>query len=149
MLGAAARRAGYLASDGGLDLVRAAAAKVAVGHVLIIFPEGTRTPAGQSLLPFKPGFVLIARRARVPIQLVRITTDSNVLTKGRAWWRPPRLPAHITVAVGPRIAVDTAADPVGIAADIEAWFRSPPVADAAGAPVGEAVTSPIRSFPVA
>ena len=35
-------------------------------------------PPGAALLPFKPGFVLIARRARAPIQLVRITTDSGV-----------------------------------------------------------------------
>lgn len=144
VLGAAARRAGYLASDGGLDLVRSAAAKVAAGHILVIFPEGTRTPPGEALRPFKPGFVLVARRARVPIQLVRITTDSNVLTKGRAWWRPPQLPAHITVRAGPRLAPETDASPGEIAADIEGWFRSPPTGDAACAPVGVALASPVR-----
>ena len=66
---------------------------------------------GAALLPFKPGFVLIARRARAPIQLVRITTDSDVLTKGRAWWRLPKFPAHIEVSAGPLIAPDTAARP--------------------------------------
>ena len=126
VLGAAARRAGYLGSDGGHELVRAAAAKVAAGHLLIVFPEGTRTPPGQALLPFKPGCVLIAQRARVPIQLVRITTDSDVLTKGVAWWRLPRFPAHVEVAAGPLMATDAKAGPAELTAEIEAWFRSPP-----------------------
>ncbi len=126
VLGAAARRAGYLASDGGHELVRRAADKVATGHTLIVFPEGTRTPPGEILLPFKPGFVLIARRARVPIQLVRITTDSDVLTKDCTSWRLPRFPAHVEVKVGPLVATDTTASVAALAANIEAWFRADP-----------------------
>ena len=125
VLGAAARRAGYLGSDGGPDLVRGAADKIAHGQTLVIFPEGTRKPPGATLLPFKPGFVLIARRARAPIQLVRITTDSDVLTKGCAWWRLPRFPAHIEVTAGPLIPTDTAASITELSAGIEAWFRAP------------------------
>jgi 1-acyl-sn-glycerol-3-phosphate acyltransferase len=124
VLGAAARRAGYLGSDGGHELVRAAAAKVAGGHTLVVFPEGTRTPPGRGLLPFKPGFVLIARRARVPIQLVHITTDSDVLTKGGRWWRLPRFPAQVKVTAGPLIPTDTAASTTELSDTIETWFRS-------------------------
>ena len=134
VLGAAARRAGYLGSDGGHELVRRATAKVAAGSLLVVFPEGTRTPPGQALLPFKPGFVLIARRAHVPIQLVRITTDSDVLTKGRAWWRLPRFPAHVEVTVGPLIPTGTAATTAELNAEIEAWFRRPPAGYAACTP---------------
>ncbi len=134
VLGAAARRAGYLASDGGHELVREAAAKVAAGHTLVVFPEGTRTPPGEALLPFRPGFVLIARRAHVPIQLVRIATDSDVLTKGRAWWRLPRFPAHVEVTVGPLVPTDTAASTTELTAGIEAWFRAPPAGDTACPP---------------
>ena len=125
VLGAAARRAGYLGSDGGHDLVRQAAEKTAAGHTLVIFPEGTRTPPGGDLLAFKPGFVLIARRARVPIQLVRITTDSDLLTKGVAWWRLPRLPARVEVTAGPLIPTNTAASTTELVRDIETWFRTP------------------------
>lgn len=128
VLGAAARRAGYLGSDGGHELLRSAAAKVAAGHPLVIFPEGTRRPPGDSLPPFKPGFVIIARRARVPIQLVRITTDSDVLTKGAAWWRLPRFPARVHVTAGPLVFTNTAASATAVAAGIEAWFRTPPSA---------------------
>ena len=125
VLGAAARRAGYLGSDGGHELVRAAADKVAAGNTLVIFPEGTRTPPGETLLPLKPGFVLIARRARVPIQLVRITTDSDAARKGRAWWRLPKFPANFELSVGPLIPTDTPASTGELTASIEAWFRSP------------------------
>jgi 1-acyl-sn-glycerol-3-phosphate acyltransferase len=131
IMGAAARRAGYLASDGGHDLVRRAADQVAAGSTLVVFPEGTRTPPGGKLLPLKPGFVLIARRAGAPVQLVRITTDSNVLTKGRAWWRPPQLPARVEVTAGPLIATDTAASVEELAAEIDRWFREPAGSDAA------------------
>jgi 1-acyl-sn-glycerol-3-phosphate acyltransferase len=131
VLGAAARRAGYLASDGGHELVRRAAEKVAAGSTLVVFPEGTRTPPGEALLPLRPGFILIAQRARAPVQLVRITTDSDVLTKGRAWWRLPRFPAHIEVVAGPVIPADSTADPEETAVRIEAWFRAAPVGDAA------------------
>ena len=127
VLGAAARRAGYIGSDGGHELVRTAAEKVAAGCTLIVFPEGTRTPPGHALLPFKPGFVLIARRAGVPIQLVRITTDFEVLTKGSAWWRLPKFPTHIELTMGPLMPSSTGASVTEFAAEIEAWFRSPPV----------------------
>lgn len=124
VLGAAARRAGYLGSDGGHDLVRSAAVKVAAGHPLVVFPEGTRTPRGVELGPFKPGFVLIARRARVPIQLVRISTDSDAATKGRAWWRLPKFPAHVDVTAGPLIPPSTGGSTAELTSVIEAWFRA-------------------------
>ena len=153
VLGAAARRAGYLASDGGHDALRAAAEKVAAGHTLVVFPEGTRSREGV-LQPFKPGFILVARRAGAPIQLVRITCDSRLLVKGRAWWKMPRLRAHITIALGPCLPpppppLDEKTET--ILAGIEAWFRAgadaaprafaapPPaaVATAASAPRGQ------------
>ncbi len=136
VLGAAARRAGYLASDLGHDAVRAAAEKISAGHFLVIFPEGTRQPANGTLLPFKPGFVLIARRAQAPIQLVRIVTTSNVLTKGCAPWRLPRFPAYIEVTAGPLVTADGNAPIAQVATGIEAWFRADPSDDAACPPAG-------------
>jgi hypothetical protein len=65
---------------------------------------------------------------------VRITTDSDVLTKGRAWWRLPKFPAHIEVAAGPLISTDTAASTPDMAAGIEAWFHGLPVDAGACAP---------------
>jgi 1-acyl-sn-glycerol-3-phosphate acyltransferase len=130
VLGAAARRAGYLASDGGHEVVRLAADKVATGHTLIVFPEGTRTPPGTGVLPFKPGFVLMARRAGVPIQLFRIVHSRPVLAKGRAWWKFPPLPGTADITVGPCIGIAPDAETAAATAEIEAWFRADPAAAA-------------------
>jgi 1-acyl-sn-glycerol-3-phosphate acyltransferase len=125
VLGAVARRAGYLASDGGHDTIRHLVARLASGHTVIVFPEGTRTAPGLAVLPFKPGFVLMARRAGVPIQLVRIACSRPVLGKGRAWWKLPPLPASVDLTVGPRVSVASGAKTSAFSAEIENWFRAP------------------------
>lgn len=125
VLGAAARRAGYLVGEGGHDLVRDAAAKVAAGHTLIIFPEGTRTPPGTDLLPLKSGFVLMARRGGVPVQLVHIACSRPVLAKGRAVWKMPPLPARADITVGPCFDVPPEADTATIIEKTAAWLRAP------------------------
>jgi 1-acyl-sn-glycerol-3-phosphate acyltransferase len=127
VLGAGARRAGYLSSDGGHHLIRHAVAKVARGQKLVVFPEGTRAP-GRALLPFKPGFALIAREAGAPIQLLRIATDSELLAKGRPILKLPRFPAHVTITVGPLLAPDPDGRPEELTAAVEAWYQGSPAA---------------------
>jgi len=136
VLGAGARRAGYLSSAGGHNLIRRAVEKVAGGQKLVVFPEGTRAP-GRDLLPFKPGFALIARQAGVPIQLLRITTDSDLLTKGRPILQLPRFPAHVAITVGPLVEDAGAGPPAELAATVEAWYRGGPRGDIA------CVTAPV------
>lgn len=133
LLGASARRAGYLSSDGGHDMLRLAADKVAAGQTLIVFPEGTRSIDGR-LGVLKSGFAVIARRARAPIQLVRITCDRPLLPRGQAWWKVPPLPAHITLTRGPRLTVSDDQPTATIVAEVEAWYRTnegriPPAAE--------------------
>ena len=99
----AAIMAGYVVSGKPIDTVREAAARVAAGSSLLIFPEGTRTPLGAILGPVKPGFFLGAQRARAPIQLIVIRASPGLVPKGRSWWRPPRaLPAWITFTLDRR-----------------------------------------------
>lgn len=129
VLGAAARRAGYLANDGGPDLVRQASASIAGGSTLIVFPEGTRT-RGDTVNAFRPGFVLMARRSGAPIQAVWIESDSNILRKSQPMWRAPQLPANIHVHLGPAFSVPPEANAAELAAEIEAWFRAQGVAHA-------------------
>lgn len=123
LFSAAARRAGYLANDGALDLVRGGTEKIRAGATLIVFPEGTRTPPSGALGPFRPGFALIARRAGVPVQLVRLSCDGELLGKRRAWWKLPQLPVRIAVQAGPRLDPGAAASTAALVAEVEAWFR--------------------------
>lgn len=133
----AARRAGYLANDGGLGLVRAASARLAAGTSLVVFPEGTRTPPGRTLGAFHAGFALIARRARAPIQLVRITSSGPLFAKGRSWWKLPRLPVDVVVQAGPRIDPATAASTDALVAQVEAWFAASATPRLAPAPAAQ------------
>ena len=97
-VGPAAVLAGYVRGDTGLDLIKAAAAKVAAGQSLLVFPEGTRTAPGTVLEPMKPGFALIADRARAPVRLMIIRSTPDLCTRGRGLWPAPAvLPATIEV----------------------------------------------------
>jgi 1-acyl-sn-glycerol-3-phosphate acyltransferase len=98
-LGPAAVMAGYASGNAGVDLIRDVAERVARGHSLLVFPEGTRTAANVALNPLKPGFALIAARAGVPVRLLAVHAPRDLLPKGRSWWRMPRFPAHVRIVL--------------------------------------------------
>jgi 1-acyl-sn-glycerol-3-phosphate acyltransferase len=99
-IGTAAAMAGYVRGDAGLDLIRAAAAKVAAGQSLLVFPEGTRTAPGTAVGPMKPGFALIAGRAKAPVTLMVIRATPGLVARGSPWWRvSPILPASVEVTL--------------------------------------------------
>ena len=102
-IGVAAIAAGYVTEESGIDLIRETAERVAAGQSLLIFPEGTRTRTGTILGPLKPGFALIAARARAPVQLIVIRASADLVPRGRPWWRPPAiLPARADIALDRR-----------------------------------------------
>jgi 1-acyl-sn-glycerol-3-phosphate acyltransferase len=98
-LAPAAIMAGYASGDAGIDLIHQVAAELKAGQNLLVFPEGTRTSLGATCNPLKPGFALMARRAGVPIQVLAIRVDREVLPRGRPWWRAPQLPARFDIHV--------------------------------------------------
>ncbi len=86
---------------GDVGAVRETIAKLKEGHLLTVFPEGTRTPDGQ-IKPLQSGFALIVRRAGVPI--VPVAIDGSF----QAWPRGSKLfhPAPIRVKYGPPMDMD-------------------------------------------
>jgi 1-acyl-sn-glycerol-3-phosphate acyltransferase len=66
------------------------------GKPIMITPEGTRSHDGK-LHEFKPGFIKLARRAKVPVLPVGIVGTFEVLPRHRKLPRPGR----ITVNYGP------------------------------------------------
>lgn len=88
-IGPAAVMGGYVRGDTGLDLIKAAAAKVAEGQSLLVFPEGTRTKPGTVLGTMRPGFALIADRARAPVRLIVVRASPDLCTRGRRLWPAP------------------------------------------------------------
>ncbi len=99
VLGPAALMAGYASGSQGVDLIRDVAARLASGRSLLIFPEGTRTAPQVDLNPLKPGFALIAARARVPIRLIRVRAPRDLVPKGWSWWRAPAFPAQVDITL--------------------------------------------------
>ena len=67
-------------------------------ELVLMFPEGTRTPNGD-LQDFKPGFLALVRRSKVPV--IPVAIDGAFAS----WPRDRRLPrpAKVTVTVGPPI----------------------------------------------
>jgi 1-acyl-sn-glycerol-3-phosphate acyltransferase len=76
-------------------------ARLKVGHILTMFPEGHRTRDGN-LLPIQPGVALIARRAGVPV--VPVVVDGAY----HAWPKGAALPRSVPIRVlyGPPLAVE-------------------------------------------
>jgi 1-acyl-sn-glycerol-3-phosphate acyltransferase len=99
-----AAHAGMIAVDRGAGasamrgLLRDAAAALAEGRQVVIFPEGTRTAPGEQAT-YQPGIAALYARAGLPV--IPVATDS-----GRFWGRRAfmKRPGTITVAIQPPIA---------------------------------------------
>ena len=65
------------------------------GEMVLIFPEGTRSPDG-SLQPVKPGFLVVARRCRVPLLPVGVDRAYQACPRDARW---PRL-TKVAVVIG-------------------------------------------------
>jgi len=84
-----------------LAALRQAHSLLQAGELLVVFPEGTRSPDGVLGEP-EPGAALIALRAGVPVVPVVVLGSEQVLPPGRAW--PRRAP--VTVRFGPPFLPD-------------------------------------------
>jgi len=109
--GLAMRMTGYIPVDrsGGREAIKSlqeAARRIAGGTSVVVFPEGTRSPDG-SLGAFKPGGMVVAIKAGVPVIPVAILGSSSVLPKGRLRVQP----GAVTVRIGPPIESCTPGGP--------------------------------------
>jgi 1-acyl-sn-glycerol-3-phosphate acyltransferase len=95
--------------DGGQDVgaLKRVLRALADGRVMILFPEGTRSPDGQLQTP-KPGVGFIVCKARVPVVPARIFGSFEAFGKGM---KLPRLGTPLTVVFGRPITPETYDDP--------------------------------------
>jgi len=100
------RAAGFVCNDSGPGMIDDCVASVRSGNNLIVFPEGTRTPAGMALGRLQRGAAHLAMRGELPITPVRITCTQQMLGKTDKWWRVPRQAGHFVIDVGDDIPVD-------------------------------------------
>ena len=81
---------------GDLEAFKLAKRVLDEGHVLTVFPEGTRSPTG-ALQEAKEGATVLAVRSGAPILPVAITGSHRFWPKGKLLFRPGR---RMTVRVG-------------------------------------------------
>ncbi len=103
--------AGYIRNDGGYPLIDACAERLRQGRSLILFPEGTRSPA-NGLAPFHRGAAHVALRSGAPLLPVVITCDPPTLSKGEPWHRVPSRTVAFTVEVREPIIVPPPLDDI-------------------------------------
>jgi 1-acyl-sn-glycerol-3-phosphate acyltransferase len=97
---------GWVAANGGVHPVDRGSADVEAfrlasrilegGHVLFVFPEGTRSPAG-ALQEARDGLALLALRSGAPIVPIGIGGSNRVWPKGQ---RLPHPGGHVVIRVG-------------------------------------------------
>jgi 1-acyl-sn-glycerol-3-phosphate acyltransferase len=76
----------------GLDGLKETLRRLKRGEIVLLFPEGTRTPDGE-VQAMKPGFCAVARRSAVPILPVALDGAWH------AWPRQQKLPRRAVIHV--------------------------------------------------
>ena len=92
------RAAGYISNAHGPELVADCISSMRNGGNLIIFPEGTRTPADGNM-SFKRGAANVAVRGACAITPVIIRCTPATLGKGNKWWKVSATMAHFEIEI--------------------------------------------------
>jgi 1-acyl-sn-glycerol-3-phosphate acyltransferase len=95
LLGRVVRRCGFVPS--GRHMIRDGEARLRMGFDVLVFPEGTRSPAGGGLQPFHRGAFELAVRAKAPIVLLKLTCVPPALSKRLPIWRVADRMAVLTI----------------------------------------------------
>lgn len=103
-LGGPAKGAGYIPNLDGPRLVADCVERLRRGRSLIVFPEGTRSPA-DGLGPFARGAAYVALKAGSDPVPVTIKCEPATLYRGRAWWDVPDRRFTLTLTVDDPLVV--------------------------------------------
>jgi len=101
----AIRFAGFISNDDPELVIEQAAASLARGNSLIIFPEGTRSKRCESLY-FLRGAANIAVRTRTDLRPVIISCNPLTLGKEDKWYEIPPTKFHYNLCVRDTLSVD-------------------------------------------
>ena len=92
------KQAGFFSNEKSHYLVEQCVEHLRAGNSLIVFPEGTRSPA-NGLNPFQPGVGHVAARSGCEVLLVVIKSDPPTLLKGQRWFEIPSKPVDLTLEI--------------------------------------------------
>ncbi|MFT4064801.1 lysophospholipid acyltransferase family protein [Paraburkholderia sp.] len=100
------RAAEYVSNANAVELVDAGARQLAAGYTMIVFPEGTRSPAPNRLHAFSRGFAHMALKAGAPIVPVLMDCDPPAFTRQMRWYDVPARAFRMRVNVLAPLGVD-------------------------------------------
>lgn len=72
------------------------------GYNVLVFPEGTRSEAGQ-LAPFRPGIGLLVKQTHAPVLPIAILGLGELKARGRGWFRS----GEIEIRIGELVHFDS------------------------------------------
>lgn len=93
-------QAGYIHNRDVPGMIEAASKALQQGDTLIVFPEGTRTPADCTVAPLHRGAAAIALRGARVVTPVTIRMRPRSLGKSEPWWRIPAQRIRYRIEVG-------------------------------------------------
>ena len=113
-LAGAIKGAGYIPNLDGPQLVADCVDRLMRGRSVIVFPEGTRSPA-NGLGPFLRGAAYVALKAGCDPVPVTIKCEPATLYRGRAWWDVPERRFTLTLTVDePLVVKDVLEQPMAL-----------------------------------
>ena len=95
LLGRLVRGCGFVPT--GSHMIRECETRLRMGFDVLVFPEGTRSPAGSGLHPFHRGAFELAARAKAPIVLLKLTCAPPALSKRLPIWKVADRMAVLTI----------------------------------------------------
>jgi 1-acyl-sn-glycerol-3-phosphate acyltransferase len=122
-LGRILRAAGYIANNHAMQLMQDCQKSLQSGRSLLIFPEGTRSPA-YGLNAFSRGAAQIALRTGAPVVPIVIACEPPTLLKDEPWYAVPPYPVTFTLRfLPPLIIPQTVRDKAGMPLQVRALTR--------------------------
>lgn len=100
---------GYIPNDDPQKLVDVCVDRLAQGHTLVVFPEGTRTLPGRSL-DLKRGAASIIVKSGKGVIPIAVTCTPTTLSKKHKWYNIPETKPHFRLVVGDCIRFFTLVD---------------------------------------
>jgi 1-acyl-sn-glycerol-3-phosphate acyltransferase len=110
-MGGTVRGAGYISNLDGRTMVADCAERLRMGHSVVLFPEGTRSPKG-GLGEFHRGAARIALASGCDILPVIATCDPPTLMRDQPWWDVPDRPFEYALRVGTEVRVGPYCDSI-------------------------------------
>lgn len=104
-MGGVVSSAGYIPNKDPEKLLTNCEERLSKGHVLLVFPEGTRTRKGITS-KLQRGAAQVAVKTASDLRIVHITVEPSFLTKQGKWYQVPKTKPFFLVDVKDKVSIN-------------------------------------------